>query len=501
MNNDAGWCGSGGPWITPELSMQKVVWTNDDVEGPRRFERCCRSRRRWRIITRHCGAGFPDSGGVSHRGHPGQGGVRPAGGAVRRRCRSRCRRRRPSPRGSIVDLTAQMAKDGRLAWDVPPGKWTVLRFGHTPTGKDNHPAPLDGRGLECDKLSQEGGGRDVRGLMAKLIADSKPLVGQDAGGDAHRQLGSRLAELDAGVPGGVPAAARLRSAAVPAGDDGPGGGQPGDFRAVPLGPAADDLRADGARITPGISASWRTSTGCGSPSRPTMAACDDMTYAGRADEPMGEFWSWTFGSGADWCTEMASAAHVYGKPILGAEAFTATDKEKWLGHPGNIKALGDWAFCEGINRSSFTATRCSRGRTVTARACPWGRGACTTSARRPGGSSPRPGTSIWPAASSCSSRGCLSPTSATWRRRLAARFRAPPTPGSPSASARLQLRRLPAGGGAHAHDGQGRPAGAARRHELPRAGAARGGDDDAASCCARSASWSRRARRWWARRR
>jgi hypothetical protein len=81
--------------------------------------------------------------------------------------------------------------------------------------------------------------------------------------------------------------------------------------------------------------------------------CDDMTYAGQADEPMGEFWSWTFGSGADWCTEMASAAHIYGKPILGAEAFTATDKEKWQGHPGGIKALGDWAFCEGINRFVF----------------------------------------------------------------------------------------------------------------------------------------------------
>ena len=50
---------------------------------------------------------------------------------------------------------------------------------------------------------------------------------------------------------------------------------------------------------------------------------------------------------------MASAAHIYGKPILGAEAFTATDKEKWLGHPGGIKALGDWAFCEGINRFVF----------------------------------------------------------------------------------------------------------------------------------------------------
>ena len=50
---------------------------------------------------------------------------------------------------------------------------------------------------------------------------------------------------------------------------------------------------------------------------------------------------------------MASAAHIYGKRILGAEAFTATDKEKWLGYPGGIKALGDWAFCEGINRFVF----------------------------------------------------------------------------------------------------------------------------------------------------
>ena len=38
MNNDAGWCGSGGPWITPELSMQKVVWSETRVAGPRRFQ-------------------------------------------------------------------------------------------------------------------------------------------------------------------------------------------------------------------------------------------------------------------------------------------------------------------------------------------------------------------------------------------------------------------------------------------------------------------------------
>ena len=38
MNNDAGWCGSGGPWITPELSMQKVTWSETRVKGGRRFE-------------------------------------------------------------------------------------------------------------------------------------------------------------------------------------------------------------------------------------------------------------------------------------------------------------------------------------------------------------------------------------------------------------------------------------------------------------------------------
>ena len=33
MNNDTGWCGSGGPWVTPELSMQKVVHSEVRLQG------------------------------------------------------------------------------------------------------------------------------------------------------------------------------------------------------------------------------------------------------------------------------------------------------------------------------------------------------------------------------------------------------------------------------------------------------------------------------------
>jgi hypothetical protein len=80
--------------------------------------------------------------------------------------------------------------------------------------------------------------------------------------------------------------------------------------------------------------------------------CDSLPYAADCDEPMGEFW--TPGGGAmETCRGMASAGHVYGKTIIGAETFTASDDERWKLHPATIKALGDWAFCEGINRFVF----------------------------------------------------------------------------------------------------------------------------------------------------
>jgi len=38
MHNCAGWTSSGGPWITPELSMQQVVWTETYADGGQRLE-------------------------------------------------------------------------------------------------------------------------------------------------------------------------------------------------------------------------------------------------------------------------------------------------------------------------------------------------------------------------------------------------------------------------------------------------------------------------------
>ncbi len=38
MHNCPGWSSTGGPWITPELSMQKIVWTESHIKGGQRIK-------------------------------------------------------------------------------------------------------------------------------------------------------------------------------------------------------------------------------------------------------------------------------------------------------------------------------------------------------------------------------------------------------------------------------------------------------------------------------
>jgi hypothetical protein len=77
----------------------------------------------------------------------------------------------------IVNLTSRMQADGKLDWDAPPGQWTILRVGYTPTGRDNHPAPEGGLGLECDKLSAEALDAHWAGLMQKVVGSSTFVMG------------------------------------------------------------------------------------------------------------------------------------------------------------------------------------------------------------------------------------------------------------------------------------------------------------------------------------
>lgn len=44
------------------------------------------------------------------------------------------------------------------------------------------------------------------------------------------------------------------------------------------------------------------------------------------------------------------AGHANERPIIAAESFTSGRDDRWRNHPYKIKALGDWAYCAGVNR-------------------------------------------------------------------------------------------------------------------------------------------------------
>ena len=46
----------------------------------------------------------------------------------------------------VINLTGNMDVNGRLQWNAPAWKWTILRLGHTFTGANNGPSPIEGRG-------------------------------------------------------------------------------------------------------------------------------------------------------------------------------------------------------------------------------------------------------------------------------------------------------------------------------------------------------------------
>ena len=510
MNNDAGWCGSGGPWITPELSMQKVVWTETDVDGPQPLRgraAAAEGGGRITIATSPCWP-FP---------------------------RRRATRAFEELGGKAAYAPAARRTPGAIGLRLPPERAVAARPDRGPDGADGQrrPAGLGRAGGQVDgpaprphdhrqgqssragggpragvRQAQQGGGRgDFDGLMGKLIADAKPLGGQDARLDAHRQLGGRLAELDAAVARGVPAAARLRSAAVPAGDGRARGRTAWKSPSGSCGTCGRPSPTCCSRTTPAISASWRTGTDL----RLSIEAYDGVPVrrhglrrpgrrADGASSGRGERHSAPPTVARRWPRRRTSTASASSAPRRSPRPTPRSGRV--TRPPSRTWATGRSA--RASTASCSTATPCSRGRTD----CAPGHvdGAVGPALRADAdlvGAVARRGTSTWPAASSCCSRACSWPTSAYLAAgRRAAGVSRPPCRTAPAArpSGRLQLRRLPAGGRAHAHDGQGRPARAARRHELPPAGAAAGGDDDAALAAQDQGAGRRRARRSSARR-
>ncbi len=324
MNNDAGWNGSGGPWIKPELSMQKIVWSETSVEGPRQFaEKLAQPQTIANYYEDIAVMAFPtpsEDGRIPDLGDRAGYGAGLAALPAPAHWPTTPKDEAIGPK-NIVTLTAKMDKEGKLTWDVPPGEWTILRIGHTSTGVQNNPAPTTGRGLECDKMSKEAAEVHFANLMGKIIADSAPLVGKSL-------VATHIDSWENGAQNWTPKfreefKSRRGYDLMPylpvmtgriVGDRETSERFLWDVRQtineLVLQNYAGHFREMAHRH--GLRLSIEAYTTC---------PCNELAYGGCADEPMGEFWSWWFGTNKKYgftfsCTEMASAAHVYGKKIV-----------------------------------------------------------------------------------------------------------------------------------------------------------------------------------------
>ncbi|HXG33954.1 MAG TPA: glycosyl hydrolase [Bryobacteraceae bacterium] len=250
---------------------------------------------------------------------------------------------------SVVDLTGRMSPEGRLEWEAPPGNWTVVRFGHTSTGKQNSPAPDGGEGLECDKFSREAFDHHFRNFFGELLETLRPLA-------ERGMAGALIDSYEAGMQNwtrSFPEEFRRRRGYdlwryMPAMTGRLVGSREISERFL------WDVRKTQAEL---VSQNYygRFAELCREHSlkcyiEPYDAGMfDEMECGGHADVPMGEFW---LGQRNHRSVKLAaSVAHVYGKRVVAAESFTSVTR--WQEYPFAMKAVGDFMFTQGLNQYIF----------------------------------------------------------------------------------------------------------------------------------------------------
>ena len=255
---------------------------------------------------------------------------------------------------AIIDLTDSVDENGRLEWNAPPGKWTIMRFVCANTGAPLRlPSPNSG-GLAIDHFNSEATRAHFNymiGLLRREIGDFKDtalkqmyvcsyeLSGSTWTPDFLEQFESRrgydmtryLPVLSGSVVKDHKTTERFRY----------------DFRKTLGDLLVDAFYRTGREISNlyGL----ELCAEAGGPGPPLhQVPVDALKALGALDVPRGEFWKehnvWVV-------KETACAAHIYGKKIVDMESFTSW--RHWQDGPFELKAIADQALCDGTNHFTF----------------------------------------------------------------------------------------------------------------------------------------------------
>jgi hypothetical protein len=254
----------------------------------------------------------------------------------------------------VIDLTTKLQPDGTLNWQAPAGKWTIMRFGRRNNGATTRPAPVQGLGFESDKFDTTALNKQLEEYLGKILSK----IGTQ---DKNSAGGFKTLFMDSWESGSQNWTPNFRQEFVKR-----RGYDPLPFYPVYAGNIVEsreiserflwDLRQTSQELILEYHAlhikKYGRQHGLNLAIEPyDMNPTADLELGAIADIPAAEFWSKSFGFNTAYsCIEAASIAHVEGKPIVLAEAFTGNPPEGWRQYPGSMKEQGDWAFAMGLNK-------------------------------------------------------------------------------------------------------------------------------------------------------
>ncbi|HSH20256.1 MAG TPA: glycosyl hydrolase, partial [Draconibacterium sp.] len=265
----------------------------------------------------------------------------------------------------ILNLTSKMDSEGNLSWEVPEGEWSILRFGYTCT--DSHVSTSSGewQGSVLDYMSKEAFDFYWNDVVEPIFKAAGEHVGTTL----------KYMETDSWECGGMNWTDNFSEEFKNY-----RGYDIVNFLPIVAGYVVDDINASNAflsdfRKTLGDLVAYnhyarfqeyahKYNMGIQPESAgPHAGPLDGIKNYGFSDIVMSEFWSPSphrpMPENRFFLKQASSAAHIYGKKIVGAESFTTIgphwNDELWH----DQKSSFDHEICAGLNRMYIHTFTCS----------------------------------------------------------------------------------------------------------------------------------------------
>ncbi len=360
----SGW-NLGGPNVTLDNAAKQITWSEISLKGGKKIQHKLATPKSNHDYYRDiCVLAFPDKGNTGRLpigNLSAKTGAHELGGSA-----PDCRfllNDNPSVKGEedtkyldIIDISQYMSSNGEINWEAPEGKWTIMRFGYTPTLAHVKTSSDNWKGHVIDYLSKEvfleyweeivdpilkAAGTRAGTVLTHLETDSWECGGMNWSPgfpkDFYDRTGYDIIKYLPVVAGKI-VDNRDKSNAFLA-----------DLRKTIAASISDNhyrtFAEQAAKYDMGIQPE---SAG------PHAAPIDGITNYSHSDIVMSEFWVPSphrpNPENRYFVKQAASAAHIYGKQFVGAESFTSLKKPVWSDVLwSDQKPSFDHEVCSGLN--------------------------------------------------------------------------------------------------------------------------------------------------------